>query len=151
MQFGTGEPSSSHDDRGAFTRRRRVSALFEVLNDLPESIRESALERECPDEPEIRAELREMLGIGKPAADAPHQFGPWRVVDVLGHGGMGAVYRVERDAGDFVQVAALKRIRVGLDTQAARQRFLRERQILARLRHENIASLVDGGLEGDTP
>lgn len=151
MQFGTGGPSSSHDDRGAFTRRRRVMALFEVLNDLPESIRESALERECADAPEIRAELREMLGIGKPAAGTPSQFGPWRVVDVLGHGGMGAVYRVERDAGDFVQVAALKRIRVGLDTQAARQRFLRERQILARLRHENIASLVDGGLEGDTP
>lgn len=151
LHSGTGDTSPSNDGRGAFTRRRRVTTLFEVLNDLPETIREGALERECADEPEIRAELREMLGLTKRATHSPTQFGPWRVVDVLGHGGMGAVYRVERDAGDYIQVAALKRIRVGLDTQASRQRFLRERQILARLRHENIASLVDGGLEGDTP
>jgi tRNA A-37 threonylcarbamoyl transferase component Bud32 len=151
LQNGTGETPPSEQGRGEFTRRRRVATLFEVLNDLPETIRENALDRECADEPEIRAELRDMLGLTERAANNPTQFGPWRVVDVLGHGGMGAVYRVERDAGDYVQVAALKRIRVGLDTQASRQRFLRERQILARLRHENIASLVDGGLEGDTP
>ena len=151
MQSGPGGSPPSNDDRGTFTRRRRVSTLFEVLSDLPESLRESALARECADEPEIRAELREMLGLSCSSPNTPDQFGPWKVVDVVGHGGMGAVYRVERNAGDYVQIAALKRIRVGLDTQAARQRFMRERQILARLRHENIASLVDGGLEGDTP
>lgn len=62
---------------------------------------------------------------------------------------MGAVYRVERDDGAYAQHAALKLIRAGTDSQAARDRFLRERQILARLRHPNIATLLDGGISGD--
>src|SRR5690606_10197955 len=75
------------------------------------------------------------------------RIGPWRVRGVLGRGGMGAVYRVARADGDYEHDAALKRIRIGLDSPNARERFLRERRILARLRHPGIAGLIDGGVD----
>src|SRR5262249_53535821 len=43
----------------------------------------------------------------------------------------------------------LKLVRRGIDSEAARRRFLRERQILARLVHPNIAHLLDGGVSAD--
>ena len=77
-------------------------------------------------------------------------IGAWRVLDVLGRGGMGAVYRVERSDGAYAQQAALKLIRTSADSPATRERFLRERQILAGLQHPNIANLLDGGISGDS-
>ena len=72
--------------------------------------------------------------------------GRWRIVEILGRGGMGAVYRAERADGAYQQQAALKLIRLGVDSPQVRERFLRERQILARLQHPHIAALLDGGL-----
>src|SRR5829696_113804 len=77
------------------------------------------------------------------------QIGPYRIVDALGHGGMGAVYVAERADGQFEQRVALKLVRHGLDTVESHRRFLAERQILARLSHPNIARLVDGGIAPD--
>ncbi|MCL6711666.1 serine/threonine protein kinase [Pseudomonas sp. R2.Fl] len=74
------------------------------------------------------------------------RIGPWRITGILGRGGMGAVYRGERVEGGFQQLAALKLIRLGMDQPELRSRFVRERQILARLRHPNIATLLDGGV-----
>ena len=56
--------------------------------------------------------------------------------------------RVSRGAGDgqFEQRVALKLIKRGMDSEEIQRRFLAERQILARLRHPNIARLVDGGV-----
>lgn len=76
-------------------------------------------------------------------------IGQWRLVRVIGRGGMGAVYLAERADGQFDQQAALKILPFGLDTQAARQRFLTERQILAHLSHDGIARLLDGGVTGE--
>ena len=76
-------------------------------------------------------------------------IGHWRVVEILGRGGMGAVYRAARADGAYTQDAALKLIGIGVDSQAARERFRRERQILASLRHPNIAMLLDGGVSVD--
>nr|WP_273544258.1 serine/threonine-protein kinase [Luteimonas saliphila] len=76
-------------------------------------------------------------------------IGAWRITGVLGRGGMGAVYAVERADGAYAQRAALKLIRSGSDTPAARERFLRERQTLARLQHPHIATLLDGGFSGE--
>ena len=61
------------------------------------------------------------------------------------------MYAVARDDGAYTQKAALKLIRTAADSPAARERFLRERQTLARLQHPNIATLLDGGFsaEGD--
>ena len=67
----------------------------------------------------------------------------------LGEGGMGEVFLAERSDGEFEQRVAIKRIRAGLDSQAIADRFLRERQILARLDHPGIAHLLDGGSTDD--
>ncbi|HEY0180330.1 MAG TPA: serine/threonine-protein kinase, partial [Dokdonella sp.] len=76
-------------------------------------------------------------------------IGAWRVVGELGRGGMGVVLLVERADGQFEQRAALKLIKRGMDSDAVLARFLRERQILARLEHRNIARLLDGGVAAD--
>ncbi len=89
---------------------------------------------------------------GRPAAEPePETIGPYRLVRCLGEGGMGEVFLAERSDGEFEQRVALKRIRAGLDSQGIADRFLRERQILARLDHPGIAHLLDGGSteEGD--
>ena len=88
------------------------------------------------------------LAIAAAAAISPaagEAIGAWRIVRLLGQGGMGAVYLVERNQGGFRQQGALKLIRSGLVTDEMVQRFLRERQILASLEHPNIAHLLDGG------
>ena len=76
-------------------------------------------------------------------------IGAWNLVGVIGRGGMGAVYAVERGDGAYAQQAALKLIRASADSPAARERFLRERQILAGLQHPSIARLLDGGITAD--
>ena len=76
-------------------------------------------------------------------------IGPYRLVRRIGEGGMGEVFLAERSDGEFEQRVALKRIRAGLDSHAIAERFLRERQILARLEHPGIAHLLDGGSTDD--
>ncbi len=66
---------------------------------------------------------------------------------MLGRGGMGAVYLAERLQADFHQRAALKLIKLGMDSREIVERFLAERRILARLDHPNIARLIDGGVD----
>ena len=72
------------------------------------------------------------------------KIGPYRLVRLLGTGGMGAVYLAERFEAGFGQIVALKVVRKALAHQA-RDRFERERQILAGLKHVGIAALFDGG------
>jgi tetratricopeptide (TPR) repeat protein/predicted Ser/Thr protein kinase len=78
-------------------------------------------------------------------AAAPERIGAYRVTGLVGQGGMGAVYRGERAAGDFDHTVAIKVIRPGALSGALIDRFRRERQTLARLAHPNIARLFDGG------
>lgn len=83
---------------------------------------------------------------------APERAGSYKIGDLIGRGGMGAVYRGERDTGDFQQTAAIKVIRPGVLSESLIARFERERQILADLTHPNIARLLDGGaLEDGSP
>lgn len=77
---------------------------------------------------------------------APGQVGPYRLQQLLGSGGMGEVYLAERVDGGFEQRVALKLVRRGSLSRQLNRRFLRERQILARLEHPNIARLLDGGI-----
>jgi tetratricopeptide (TPR) repeat protein len=77
------------------------------------------------------------------------RFGVWRLLSVIGSGGMGTVYLAERDDRQFVQRAAVKLIAAGGMNRVAEQRFREERQILARLEHPNVARLIDGGLAAD--
>ncbi len=73
------------------------------------------------------------------------RIGVYRVISLIGRGGMGAVYLAERDDAQFNQQVAVKIIKRGMDTDFIRMRFLRERQILAGLEHPHIARLLDGG------
>jgi serine/threonine protein kinase/tetratricopeptide (TPR) repeat protein len=80
------------------------------------------------------------------AADPPARIGPWRLVRILGRGGMGAVHLGERDDGAFDQRVAIKVLAPTLGSRFARARFDRERRILARMEHPNVARLLDGGV-----
>jgi serine/threonine protein kinase len=76
-------------------------------------------------------------------------LGPFRVVECVGRGGMGVVYRAVRDNADFEQTVAIKLIRRGFDFDDVHARFLRERRILSRLSHPNLARFIDGGVAAD--
>jgi len=73
------------------------------------------------------------------------QYGPFRLLERLGVGGMGTVYRAER-VNDVPQVVAVKILRDEL-TAASSSRFLREARLLARLEHPSIARLIDVGVQ----
>jgi eukaryotic-like serine/threonine-protein kinase len=85
----------------------------------------------------------------EPQLPAGTTVGAWRVVSLLGRGGMGEVYLADRTDPAFAQRVALKVIKRGMDSQAIVRRFVRERQILARLDHPNLAHLLDGGTGPD--
>lgn len=72
-------------------------------------------------------------------------LGAYRVVEQIGEGGMGAVYRGVRTDGLFDRPVAVKAIRSSLSTEYFLRRFENERRILARLDHPNISRLLDGG------
>ena len=77
------------------------------------------------------------------------RLGPFRVAERIGKGGTGVVYRGVREGADFAQTVAIKLIRRGFDFDDVQARFLRERRILARLNHPNLARLIDGGVAPD--
>ncbi len=73
------------------------------------------------------------------------RFGNYRLLERLGRGGMGDVYRAERADGAYTAQVAIKVLRASLDVEITARRFHREREILARLSHPNIARLLGGG------
>jgi eukaryotic-like serine/threonine-protein kinase len=74
-------------------------------------------------------------------------FGPYRIIRLLGEGGMGTVYLAERtDLGSRV---AIKFLREVWPSPARRERFAAEQRILARLNHPSIAQLHDAGMLPD--
>jgi serine/threonine protein kinase len=77
------------------------------------------------------------------------QYGPYRVLALLGHGGMGSVWLAERVDGLFARQVALKLVHPALIGRVMTERFSREREILASLNHPNIARLLDAGFAED--
>lgn len=75
--------------------------------------------------------------------------GPYRLISLLGRGGMGEVWLANRQDGQFEQKVAIKLLKRGIDSEGVRRRFLQERQVLARLDHPHIARLLDGGTTAD--
>ncbi|MEZ4415337.1 MAG: tetratricopeptide repeat protein [Gemmatimonadota bacterium] len=137
------------EDRGPFLEQLRGSdaALADELRSLLEHHEGPGAVDAAPE-----ALIADAFSSFSAEPRTPDRVGPYRVERVLGFGGMGAVYLGERADADFQQRVALKLVRVGFDSPSLRDRFLRERRILARLEHPNIARLVDGGLtEEGTP
>ncbi len=146
---------------------READRLFARLIELDEPDREQLLASwTLP--PALHDKLQLMLGASRrrhELLDAPpalplagavpdridpllgRQVGDWHLLELLGRGGMAAVYRAERIGGDYRQVAAVKLLSLVLNGAADHARFRRERMILARLQHPHIARLLDGGID----
>jgi tetratricopeptide (TPR) repeat protein/predicted Ser/Thr protein kinase len=77
------------------------------------------------------------------------EYGQFRLVALIGEGGMGLVYRAER-IGGVAQIVAVKLLRCEI-TEASAARFVREAQLLARLEHPAIARLIDVGVKDGEP
>jgi eukaryotic-like serine/threonine-protein kinase len=148
------------------TERRALEAL-ETLLDLPEDGRRAELERLDVDDAPLAAVLRRLLARNPDAHDwmptegpglweaesgrLPERIGPFAVTGVLGTGGMGIVLRGERDDGLFEQTVAIKLVRAGIVSLHQQERFILERQILARLDNPAICRILDGGVWEDRP
>jgi predicted Ser/Thr protein kinase len=142
----------------------RLKSLFLAALDVPADRREGFVAAEAADDPGLRAAVVELLRFhelegasagGEPgdvigavareaAAIGPDErIGPWRVLRLLGRGGMGVVVLAEREPGG--PPAAVKRIATGLASAELVRRFDREIEVLSRLRHPGIARLLDHG------
>ena len=77
--------------------------------------------------------------------ERPKRIGPYRILDVLGEGGMSVVYLAEQSEPVKRRVA-LKILKPGMDSKQVVARFESERQALALLDHPNIAKIFDGGI-----
>ena len=148
--------------------KRDVENLFHELADLSPAQRENYLSNRTVPE-EVRAEVEALLRFdsgtgdgsltGKIASSAQRSIlndpvpgsrcGPYRLLRLLGRGGMGSVYLAERVDGEVEQCVAIKVVGQRRFEPAFVDRFLRERQILATLNHPGIARLFDAGHTGD--
>ena len=93
--------------------------------------------------PGLLSELGEAL-VEQPEALTGRRLGAYRLLEVLGQGGMGVVYLAERADEQYEHRVAIKLMPRGMETAEMERRLLLERQILANLQHPNIAHLLDG-------
>ena len=144
-------------------RWQRVRVLFERCLGWTDEERARLLEELRAEDEGLFRELRELLALDarvdgsmEPpdpgalgedlvAREIGRRIGPWQLEAVLGRGGMSTVYRAVRVDEEFRQLAAVKLIRRGMDTEDILRRFRIERQVLAGLDHPGIARLLDGG------
>lgn len=148
-------------------RWQRLQDLFHAACELPVEAREDFARQRAADDPALLAELLAMLQIEASATSKlqislkstrdlieasqtlPPQtrFGPWALIEPIGHGGMGQVYLAERADGAYERKVALKVMSsVGLSpTQQAA--FELEQHLLAQMHHPAIAQIHDAGTD----
>jgi tetratricopeptide (TPR) repeat protein len=142
-----------------------LEALFDRLVEVTAGAREAWLDRHAPAlDPLARQRVLALVAradedtaacLGAPRelhAETPAlaigaTIGGWRIAAVLGEGGQGRVYKVMRSGEGFEQQGVAKIVHRA-DPDSVR-RFLRERQLLARLAHPAIPSLIEGGVLPD--
>ena len=151
------------------TRWDRIQEIFHGAADLPKSQQRSFLESACGGDETLVAEVEELLAedaagsslLDRDMADVAHEvlddpasaafpfkeFGPYRILRLLGEGGMGVVYLAERI--DLRSQVAIKILRDAWVSPARRERFSTEQQTLAQLNHPSIARLYDADTLAD--
>ena len=144
-------------------RWQRLSPLLDALIELDADARKARLEALRAEDAALAAEVEALLALEEenedflaeplvappPMAKPDTLLGPYKLDRLLGEGGMGQVWLARRADGLYQRRVALKLLRPGLADPNLRQRFTRERQILARLGHPHIARLLDAGISAD--
>lgn len=146
-----------------------ITQVFEEALDLPPADRLKFVRERCAGQTDVISEINGLLEAHEASGeflmeidsiqalalleddetgDLP-RAGPFRLIREIGRGGMGIVYLGERSDGQFDRMVAVKVVKRGMDSEAIKTRFLRERQILAGLEHPHIARLYDGGITED--
>jgi len=151
---------------------RRVREILEQALELAPGRRSAYLQEACAGNAALRLEVETLIaaderaGAGFLAGNAAEvspllappedpvsltgsRIGPYQIVEEIGHGGMGTVYRAVRADDQYRKQVAIKVVRGGLGDEFRVHRFKAERQILANLDHANIARLLDGGATED--
>ena len=153
---------------------KRVEEILDQALEVPEDERAALVEAATGGDPALRAEVERMLRacaasegmlddppplVARDVLDAAPEpvpelapgtiVGQYRIVDLLGRGGMGAVFLAERSDGTFEKQVALKVVQRLVASDDTLRRFRSERRILARLEHPNIAGILDGGVTQD--
>lgn len=141
-------------------RWAKVRETVEAALGLPPSDRSKFVSQACSDE-ELRAEVEDLLQLQAEAealfpeavlADSLNpgtRIGAYQIVKTIGEGGMGTVYLAERADAAYSQKVAIKIVQRSLTDARSLERFVGERQTLARLNHPGIARLIDGGVTED--
>ncbi len=143
-------------------RWERVAELYQQASELEPASREAFLLEACAGDDELRREilsllhqnvtepgLLESLSMWSAGANIPAAIGAYRILGVIGEGGMGTVYAAEQQ--DPRRVVALKVVRAGLAIPEVLRRFKQESEALARLQHPGIAQIYDAGIEDGKP
>ena len=145
-------------------RWRRVDEILAACLEMEPASRTSYLDEACDDDTALRREVEELLAFdrvdhpgldgitwGSPAGVAPVEggatgdLGLYRLLEPIGEGGMGVVYRARRDDGRYERDVAIKILKNGILSRETLGRFRNECRILAQLDHEGIARLYDAG------
>ena len=149
-------------------RWQRVKELLAPALELDPAERAGYLDQACGNDPMLRTDVDRLLAAEQRAgpgflSDAVilkeltlelpqdshawvgRRLGPYQIVEEIGAGGMGEVYRAVRADDAYRKEVAVKLVRSGQDSGFILSRFKIERQILANLDHPNIARLLDGG------
>jgi tRNA A-37 threonylcarbamoyl transferase component Bud32 len=107
---------------------------------------ETDIDRWCSAHPDAAQRIRGAVAALRELTppERPEHVGPWHIRSTLGEGGMGTVYLAERTEPVHMR-AALKLIKLGMDSRAVLARFEQERQALARMQHDGIAKVYDCG------
>ncbi|MGB7435618.1 MAG: protein kinase [Candidatus Acidiferrum sp.] len=127
------------EERGAWLQSFRLEKpeLAEVLQQLLEEHRALADEHFLERNP-----IRVANGLSL----LDQKIGAYRLISLIGQGGMGSVWLAERSDGRFERRVAVKFLRFAMDSGVAAERFKREGKILGQLTHPHIAELVDAGV-----
>ena len=140
---------------------KRDYEIFKAAKELPSAEREPFLDNKCGDDDELRAEVESLLEQhftsaqtvlpseqpSDPTLDYQRgdMIGTFKILNVLGEGGMGIVYLAEQSKPVKRRVA-LKVIKAGMDTKQVVARFEAERQALAIMNHPGIAQVYEAGV-----